>query len=135
VSVRKSLLFDLDYSVLVRVIVVSLSDSVHGDSLSLSRNLEGVGGLSSDLNVVGVVSGPGGGDGLDGGRNGGDFSGVCLNKLLVSGNLGLDAGNFLLNALLLLLLDFFKSRLERINSRVQILKLRFSSCLESLLFS
>jgi len=69
-SVGQSILFDLNDSVLVVVSVVSSSDSVDGGSLNLSRNLKGVGGLSLNLDVVGVVGSPGSVDGLNGGFDG-----------------------------------------------------------------
>ena len=69
-SVGQSILFDLNDSVLVRVSVVSSSDSIDGRSLNLSRNLKRVGCLSSHLDVISVVGSPGGVDGLNGGLDG-----------------------------------------------------------------
>lgn len=134
-SVSQSILFDLNDSVLVGMFVVSSSDSVDGRSLDLFRNLQRIGGFSLDLDVVGVVSSPGGIDGLDGRLNGGDLGRVSLDNLFVSGDLGLEAGDLLLDGFLLLLLDFLKSSGESVNSGLNVLKLRGSSRLQSLLLT
>lgn len=132
-SVSQSILFDLNNSVLVGMLVVSSSDSVDGRSLDLLGDLEGVGGLSSDLDVEGVVGGPGGVDGLDSLGDGGNLRGVSLNDLLVSGDLRLDAGDLLLDGLLLLFLNLLKSLGKSLNSGLQVSELRLGGHLKSLL--
>ena len=134
-SMSQSILFDLNDSVLVGVSVVSSSDSVDGGSLGLSGYLQRVGSLSLDFDVVSVVSGPGGVDGLDGRFNGGDLGGVSLDNLFVSGNLRLKARDLLLNGGLLLLGNFLKSFGESINSGLDVLKLRFSGGHQSFLLA
>lgn len=132
-SVSQSILFNLNDSMLVGVLVVSSSDSVDGGSLNLSGNLKRVGRLGLHLDVVGVVSSPGGVDGLNGALDGRDLGGVSLNDLFVSGNLRLKASDFLLDSLLLLILDFLESLGESINSGLDVLELRSGGGLQRFL--
>lgn len=73
-SVSQGILFDLNDSMLVGMFVISSSNSVDRSSFNLSRNLQRVGCLSFNFDVVGVVSSPGSINGLNGGLNGGDLS-------------------------------------------------------------
>jgi len=99
----------------------------------LSGDLESIGGLSLNLDVVGIVGSPSGVDGLDGSLDGRDLSGVSFNDLLISGDLRFEASDLLLNGLLLLFLDLLKSFGESFNSSFDILKLRGGSSLKRFL--
>ena len=135
VPVSQSILFNLNNSVLVGVSVVSSADSVDGGSLSLSGDLLGVGGLSSDPDVGGVVGGPGRGDGLESRLDRGDLARVSLDDLFVSGNFSLDTGDFSLDARPLFRRDFGEPGGKDFQSGPQVGQLRDCSNLEGLLLA
>lgn len=113
--------------------MVSSADSVDGGSLSLSGDLLGVGGLSSDPDVGGVVGGPGRGDGLESRLDRGDLARVSLDDLFVSGNFSVDTGDFSLDACPLFRRDFGEPGGKDFQSGPQVGQLRDCSNLEGLL--
>lgn len=133
-SVGVGLSSDCVHSMGVRVLSVSLSNSIDGSSLSLFGYLNGVGGLSPDSNVVGVVCSPGGIDSLDGCLDRSNLRCVGSNLCLVSSNLTRDALDFRFNSFLFSLFSSLKLFFESSNSGGKNLKLRFGSGLKSLLF-
>lgn len=127
VSVLNSILFNLDDSVLVRMSVVSSSDSIDRRSLNLLGNLLGIGCLSFHLDVIGVVVVPGCRDCLNRCFDRSDLGLVYLDRLFVSGDLSFDGRDLSLNSLLLFFLSFLNFFLEDIKSRVQLFQFSGSS--------